>query len=149
MWGDAGLDFAYPEAAKIGGLISGPPQRGDGTKESPSGWLIVLETWSPPSAVSNDVSGAPGDVSEGDPVGAPQNGRVDRQMVWGGCVGLVLKGRVKMEPLIAQVPPSALHISVSDYRMNGQIYSSISELPGTTCMTVVLMVLAALHMQCI
>ncbi|KAK9902118.1 hypothetical protein WJX75_004921 [Coccomyxa subellipsoidea] len=98
----AGLDFAYPEAAKIGGLISGPPQRGDGTKESPSGWLIVLETWSPPSAVSNDVSGAPGDASEGDPGGAPQNGRVDRQMVWGGCVGLVLKGRVKMEPLIAQ-----------------------------------------------
>ena len=109
----------------------------------------MLETWSPPSAVSNDVSGVPGDASEGDPGGAPQNGRVDRQMVWGGCVGLVLKGRVKMEPLIAQVPPSSLHISIGDYRMTGQIYSSILEFPGTTCMTVVLMNLAALHMQCI
>lgn len=89
-----GLDFAYPEAAKIGGLISGPPQRGEGTKESPSGWLIVIETWSPPDEVP----------FEGDPADSPKrNGRVDRQMVWGGCAGLVLKGRVKMEPLIAQV----------------------------------------------
>ncbi len=93
------MDFAYPEAAKIGGLISGPPQRGEGTKESPSGWLIVLETWSPP----DDVSSAPAEVSESNPADAPRNGRVDRQMVWGGCVGLVLKGRVKIEPLIAQV----------------------------------------------
>lgn len=103
-----GLDFAYPEAAKIGGLISGPPQRGEGTKESPSGWLIVLETWSPP----DDVSSALADVSESNPADAPRNGRVDRQMVWGGCVGLVLKGRVRMEPLIAQVSscfPSAFN----------------------------------------
>ncbi|EIE18487.1 hypothetical protein COCSUDRAFT_68226 [Coccomyxa subellipsoidea C-169] len=101
----AGLDFAYPEAAKLGGLISGPPQRGAGTQESPSGWLIVLETWTPPSDISSpasDLSGAAGDVSEGDPADASRNGRVDRQMVWGGCVGLVLKGRVRMEPLIAQ-----------------------------------------------
>ena len=94
-----GLDFAYPEAAKIGGLISGPPQRGEGTNESPSGWLIVMETWSPP----DDVSTASNDVSESNPADSPRNGRVDRQMVWGGCVGLVVKGRVKIEPLIAQV----------------------------------------------
>lgn len=90
----------------MGGLISGPPQRGAGTQESPSGWLIVLETWTPPSDISSpasDIDGAAGDVSEGDPADASRNGRVDRQMVWGGCVGLVLKGRVRMEPLIAQV----------------------------------------------
>ena len=39
----AGLDFAYPEAAKIGGLVSGPPQQGAGTAESPSGWVIAVE----------------------------------------------------------------------------------------------------------
>ncbi len=93
------MDFAYPEAAKIGGLISGPPQRGEGTKESPSGWLIVMETWSPP----DDISSASDGVSESNPADSPRNGRVDRQMVWGGCVGLIVKGRVKIEPLIAQV----------------------------------------------
>ncbi len=39
----AGLDFAYPEASKIGGLISGPPEQGQGTAESPSGWVIAVE----------------------------------------------------------------------------------------------------------
>ncbi len=39
----AGLDFAYPDAAKIGGLVSGPPQQGAGTAESPSGWVIAVE----------------------------------------------------------------------------------------------------------
>ena len=31
----AGLDFAYPEAAKIGGMVSGPPQQGGGARASP------------------------------------------------------------------------------------------------------------------
>lgn len=43
----AGLDFAYPEASKIGGLISGPPQQGAGTAESPSGWVIAVERCTP------------------------------------------------------------------------------------------------------
>ena len=33
--------------------------------------------------------------------------QVERQMVWGGCAAMVIRGKVVMEPLIAQVPPSA------------------------------------------
>jgi small ligand-binding sensory domain FIST len=80
-----GLDFAYPEATKIGGLVSGPPQQGAGTRESPSGWLIAAETWQRPKGSSESAEG-----------------QVQRQMIWGGCVGLVLWGRIRMEPLIAQ-----------------------------------------------
>ena len=29
--------------------------------------------------------------------------QVERQMVWGGCAAMVIKGKVVMEPLMAQV----------------------------------------------
>ncbi len=31
--------------------------------------------------------------------------QVERQMVWGGCAAMVIRGKVLMEPIIAQVLP--------------------------------------------
>lgn len=127
----AGLDFAYPEATKLGGMVSGPPQQGAGTSESPSGWLIAVERWEPPSSPAAPAAGdaaaaktsgsaqpaegganAAGEDAEEASVGSSgqagtvgSDGQVVRQLVWGGCAGLVLRGAVSIEPLIAQACP--------------------------------------------
>ena len=160
-------------------MVSGPPQRGAGTAESPVGWLIAVERLDPTSSsdagsvdtytdappltdtpieaeTAEDLfkgidallqqkfadyqsqqaasAGAPGDlppeseladdeewveVVAGDPPASSEgtsgggggnagggedvNGRVVRQLIWGGCAGVVLRGSVRIEPLIAQV----------------------------------------------
>lgn len=50
-----------------------------------------------PASSSSGVGGSGEDVS----------GRVVRQLIWGGCAGVVLRGSVCIEPLIAQVGRSA------------------------------------------
>lgn len=130
----AGLDFAYPDAAKIGGMVSGPPQQGAGTSDSPSGWLIAVERWVPPPAplpagtstnaqqeeaqasapvaagertMEASTSGGGSEAGAGSgQAGSGQagsDGQVVRQLVWGGCAAVVLRGAVSIEPLIAQV----------------------------------------------
>ena len=69
----AGLDFAYPEAAKIGGLVSGPPQQGAGTAESPSGWVIAVERCSrkAPDAPAEEASTSGREHNSDAPPGEP------------------------------------------------------------------------------
>jgi hypothetical protein len=107
-------------------MVSGPPQQGAGTSESPSGWLIAVERWEPtsPAAPAADVAGAgerpaaakgaaaeAGEAAEASDSGeagsaGSSDGQVVRQLVWGGCAGLVLRGAVSIQPLIAQALPA-------------------------------------------
>ena len=66
----AGLDFAYPEAAKIGGLVSGPSQQGAGTAESPSGWVIAVERCVPKP--QGELPEQPSTSGREDAAGTPQ-----------------------------------------------------------------------------